>query len=128
MIAIETTHAPSLQLVAAWSAAIAAGVSGCFVFLNGILERRARHHEAQKERDARLVEGARERSANRKRLLVQEAAKLADWRVETAKRNSELSNRPVALTDPIVLMESYYKWLTHLWKHGCLPDDPRIER
>jgi hypothetical protein len=25
-------------------------------------------------------------------------------------------------------MEGYYEFLSHLWKHGKLPDDPRIER
>jgi hypothetical protein len=118
----------SLQLVAALSAAVAAGVSGLAIILNGVLERRTRLKEAILEREARQHESARLRAAGRKQLLMQEAAKLADWRVETAKRVSELTNRPVTLTDPIILMEKYYGWLTHLWKHGKLPDDPNLER
>ena len=59
---------------------------------------------------------------------MQEAAKLADWHVETLKRNAELTNQYVELTDPIVGLENYYRWLTYLWKHGKLPEDPKIER
>jgi hypothetical protein len=80
------------------------------------------------ERGARLHEAVRERSASRKQLLMQEAAKLADWRLETYKKMSELQQRPFMLTDPIVLPEGYYGWLTQVWKHGKLPDDPKIER
>jgi hypothetical protein len=76
----------------------------------------------------RLHDAVRERSANRKQLLMQEAAKLADWRLETYKKMSELQQRPILLTDPIVLTEGYYGWLTHMWKHGKLPDYPKIER
>jgi len=128
-----------LQLLAALSAVIAAGVSGVAIVLNNILERRsrtkqaelerlARRQEAALEREARHYEAVRERSANRKQLLMQESAKLSDWRLETYKRMSELSQRPVELTDPIIGLETYYKWLTHLWKHGRLPDDPKLQR
>jgi len=136
---VEGPQSPSIQLLAALSAAISAGISGIAIFLNGALERRARFKEANAERraraedlrlerEARLHEAARQRSANRKQLLMQEAAKLADWRLETYKRMSETQQRPVVLTDPIVLTERYYGWLTHMWKHGKLPDDPTIQR
>jgi len=62
-------------------------------------------------------------------MLIQEAAKLAELRLETVKRNSELMRQPVSLLDPIVMVEQYYKWLTHLWKHNELPvDDEHIQR
>jgi|HubBroStandDraft_5_1064220.scaffolds.fasta_scaffold35292_1 hypothetical protein len=133
------TQPYSLQLIAALSAVISAAVSGVAIVLNNILERRsrtkeaalerlAREQEATLEREAKRYEALRERSANRKQWLMQEAAKLAEWRVETIKRSSELSNRPVTLTDPIIGIETYYNWLTHLWKHGRLPDDPKLER
>ena len=136
---VDTPRPPSIQLLAALSAAISAGVSGVAIVLNGALERRARLKEANSERqarseesrlerEARLHDAARQRSANRKQLLMQEAAKLADWRLETYKRMSETHQRTVILTDPIVLTETYYGWLTHLWKHGKLPEDARIER
>lgn len=136
---IEPTPPPSLQLLAALSAVISAGVSGVAIVFNNILERRsrtkeaelerlARQQEATLEREMRHYEAVRERSANRKQWLMQEAAKLADWHVETLKRESELSQRPAVLTDPIIGIETYYKWLTHLWKHGKLPDDPKLQR
>jgi hypothetical protein len=56
------------------------------------------------------------------------AAKLADWRIQTVKRVSEITGRTAQILDAIVLMETYYGWLTHLWKHNQLPDDSRIER
>jgi len=139
VIFTETPQPPSLQLLAALSAVIAAGVSGVAIVLNNILERRsrtkeaelerlARQQEATLEREARHYEAVRERSANRKQLLMQEAAKLSDWRAETYKRMSDLSKLPVELTDPIIGLETYYKWLTHLWKHGKLPDDTKLQR
>ena len=128
VITAEPAQPPSLQVLAALSAVIAAGVSGVAIVLNNILERRSRTKEATLEREARHYEAVRERSANRKQLLMQEAAKLSDWRMETYKRMSELSQRPVELTDPIIVLETYYKLLTHLWKHGNLPDDPKPQR
>ena len=128
-----------VALSAAIGAVVASGVSTIAILVNGAYERRSRRteaaaerqsreQEAQLERQARHELAVRERSANRKQLLVQEAGRLADWRLEIAKTQSDKYDKPIALTDPIVLMESYYKFLTHLWKHGELPDDPKIER
>lgn len=139
MVIADAAQPPSLQLLAVLSAAISAGVSGVAIVLNGALERSARlreasferqsrETEARLEREAKNHEAARQRAASRKQLLMLEAAKLADWRVETFKRLSELNQHSVTLTDPIILMETYYGWLTHLWKHGKLPADPKLER
>jgi len=139
MVITDATQPPSLQLLAVLSAAISAGVSGIAIVLNGALERRARlreatlerqsrETEARLEREAKIHDAARKRAANRKQLLMQEAAKLADWRVETFKKLAELNQRSITLTDPVILLETYYGWLTHLWKHGKLPADPKLER
>jgi hypothetical protein len=140
MVAAETAQTSSTVAVsAAIGAVVASGFSTIAIVVNGALERRsrrneaalerqAREQEARLERQARQEESARERSANRKQWLMQEASKLTDWRVEIAKSQSEQTDRPATLTDPIVLMEGYYGFLTHLWKHGRLPDNPKIER
>jgi hypothetical protein len=118
----------SLQFVALLSAAVGAAISSLAIILNGAFERRARLREAGLEHQARERESAREREANRKQVLMEEAGKLADWRLETLKRNSELTGIPVLLPEAVVVMEKYYEWLTHLWEHGKLPSDPQIKR
>jgi len=140
MVAAETSQTPWLiAMSAAIGAVVASAFSAVAILANGAYERKLRKAEAAVERqfreqEARLERQAshelavRERSANRKQLLMQEAAKLADWRLETAKSQSDKTNVPVRLTDPVVLMETYYNFLTHLWKHSKLPNDPKIER
>ncbi|SPE45759.1 exported hypothetical protein [Candidatus Sulfotelmatobacter sp. SbA7] len=140
MVAGDTTQTSSLVAVsAAVGAVVASAFSTVAILVNGAYERRSRRteatverqsreQEARLERQARHEQAVRERSADRKQLLMQEAGKLADWRLEIARTQSDKTNRPVTLTDPIVLMEGYYNFLTHLWKHGKLPNDPRIER
>jgi len=140
MITAEITHTPFLVAIsAAIGAVVASAFSTAAILLNGAserksrraeadIERRFREQEARLERQARHEQAVRERSANRKQLLVQEAGRLADWRLEIAKTQSDKYDKPINLIDPIVLMEGYYNFLTHLWKHGKLPTDPRIER
>src|SRR5437899_612133 len=85
MIAVEQSASASwLQITT--GAAIGAVSANIFSFVNGVLERKSRIEEAE-----------RERSASRKQMLIQEAAKLAELRLETVKRTSELSGQRVTL-------------------------------
>ncbi len=140
MVAGDTTQTSSLvALSAAVGAVVASTLSTVAILVNGALERRskraeaalerkAREEETRLEREARHQLAVRERAASRKQLLMQEAGRLADWRLTLYQKMSDKNNAPITLTDPIVLMEGYYQFLTNLWKHGKLPDDPKIER
>ena len=90
-----------LIIVSLTSAAIGALVSNLIGLLGQWLERRAR----------------------RKELLLQEALRLADWRIEILKHNADKTNEDIEMEDKIIQTERYYKLLKHLMKKGKLPAD-----
>lgn len=99
------------------SAGVAAVVTAGMQLLNGHLERRARHAEQVTERETR-----------RRQVLLEKALEIAQERLRFGWEVAKQNRQPMEMYDQIALAEVYYKWLAHLFEHGELPPDAKIDR
>jgi hypothetical protein len=112
-------------IIGAFTASLTSALA---IMINGMFERRTRQRETRLDREARGREAEMEHSQKRKDVLIDHAVKLAESRNQLLMKAFDKSKSEVELRDPLVMAETYYRWLTHLWEHGKLPDDPDIQR
>jgi hypothetical protein len=85
------------------SAAVGVIVSGLITLLGQRLERRARQKE----------------------LVFSKALDIAIQRNEFVLKAAVASRSNATLQDSVIIAETYYRWLIHLWEHGNLPEEAK---
>ena len=75
-----------------------------------------------------LVSQKIERKARRQEITMQGALHLAERRVKTIMEMAEKSGRGTYVEDDVTLVETYYRELEHLFRHGRLSADAVARR
>ncbi len=70
-----------------------------------------------------LAAQAIERKHQRKAMLFKSAIEVAQKRTDFGLEVSKQTGYYLEIQDPIILADTYYKWLSHLFDKGCLPSD-----
>ena len=69
-----------------------------------------------------------DRRARREDLLWTKALEMAHLRGEFILQIAKDTGRRTRFYDPVIIAETYHRWLTHLVKHGRLPNEARVRR